>query len=128
MLPRRNFVELWYSQKAIYLPGIKEYLADTLPLMFVLHCLEQNYIFCRIEEEELNRIIDANKKDEEEMQKEEHATEVDEELQKQRDAEVKKLTTSLEDRMTEFRNLLLEKGVSVIVLIICVIIAVNLSS
>ena len=38
--------------------------------------------------------------------------EVDENLQKERDAEVKKLTTSLEDRMAEFRNLLLEKSVS----------------
>lgn len=35
-----------------------------------------------------------------------------EELKKERDAEVKKLTMSLEDRMTEFRAMLLEKGVS----------------
>ena len=41
--------------------------------------------------------------------------EVDENLQKERDAEVKKLTTSLEDRMAQFRNLLLEKSVSLII-------------
>ncbi len=38
--------------------------------------------------------------------------EVDEKLKKERDAEIRKLTTSLEDRMTEFWALLLEKGVS----------------
>ena len=39
--------------------------------------------------------------------------EVDEKLQKERDAEVKKLTMSLEDRMKEFRSLLLEKSVRI---------------
>jgi len=45
-------------------------------------------------------------------EKEQKMEEVDENLQKERDAEVKKLTTSLEDRMAQFRNLLLEKSVS----------------
>ena len=37
---------------------------------------------------------------------------VNEKLKKEQDAEVKKLTMSLDDRMTEFRAMLLEKGVS----------------
>ena len=44
-------------------------------------------------------------------EKDQKTNEVDEKLQKERDAEVKRLTMGLEDRMAEFRNLLLEKSV-----------------
>lgn len=47
----------------------------------------------------------------ENSEKEQKMEEEDEELQKERDAEVKKLTMSFEDRAKEFRNLLLEKSV-----------------
>ena len=49
-------------------------------------------------------------------EKDQKTNEVDEKLQKERDAEVKRLTMGLEDRMAEFRNLLLEKSVRFIYL------------
>eukprot|EP00794_Sanderia_malayensis_P005398 gene5398-6074_t len=67
----------------------------------------------KVEEEEIVEQAETEEVVEmEEVVKDEKQVEEDEKLQRERDAEIRRLTTSLDDRMVEFRALLLEKGVS----------------